>query len=151
MKYAEARMGRIFILRLEDGEIVHEVIEQFARDHSLRAAALLILGGADDGSRLVVGPEGDRVYPIVAMEWVLKGVHEAAGVGTLYPDESGNPMLHMHMACGRESSTKTGCVRRGVKVWQILEAVMIEMNGTHCFRRFAEEIGFRLLHLPEES
>lgn len=30
MKYSEARPGRIFVLRLEDGEIVHEVIERFA-------------------------------------------------------------------------------------------------------------------------
>jgi predicted DNA-binding protein with PD1-like motif len=151
MKYSEASLGRIFVLRLEDGEIVHEAIEQFARDHAVRAAALIILGGADDGSKLVVGPEFDRIYPINPMERVLQGAHEAAGVGTLYPDEKGNPLLHMHMACGREDFAKTGCIRRGVKVWQILEAVLIELNGTSCFRRFEEQIGFRLLHLPEEG
>jgi len=71
MKYSETHLGRIFVLRLEDGEIVHEVIEQFARDHAVRAAALIILGGADDGSKLVVGPEYDRVYPINPMERVF--------------------------------------------------------------------------------
>jgi predicted DNA-binding protein with PD1-like motif len=30
MKYSEAKPGRIFVIRLEDGEIVHEVIEAFA-------------------------------------------------------------------------------------------------------------------------
>ena len=45
MKYTQARQGRVFILRLEDGEIVHEVIEQFAADEKIAAAALIILGG----------------------------------------------------------------------------------------------------------
>ncbi|HEC32525.1 MAG TPA: DUF296 domain-containing protein, partial [Deltaproteobacteria bacterium] len=29
MKYAEAKLGRVFVIRLEDGEIVHEVVEKF--------------------------------------------------------------------------------------------------------------------------
>ncbi len=149
MQSAEAAWGRVFILRLEDGEIVHEAIEQFARDHSIRAAAVILLGGADDGSKLVVGPERDRDFPIQPMELVLRGVHEAAGMGTLYPDESGNPSLHMHMACGREGFSRTGCVRRGVKAWQILEGVLFELMGTDCFRKYDERIGFRLLHQPK--
>jgi predicted DNA-binding protein with PD1-like motif len=149
MKYAEAQMGRIFILRLEDGDIVHEAIEQLARDHSIQAAAVILLGGADDGSKLVVGPELDRVFPIHPMELVLEGVHEAAGIGTIYPDENGNPTLHMHMACGRDGSSRTGCVRRGVKTWQILEGVLFELKGTNCFRKFDERIGFRMLYHPK--
>ena len=31
MRYAEARQGRVFTLRLEDGEVLHETIEGFAR------------------------------------------------------------------------------------------------------------------------
>jgi predicted DNA-binding protein with PD1-like motif len=52
MKFSQARQGRVFILRLEDGEIVHEVIEQFATEHGIKAASLIVVGGADDGSRL---------------------------------------------------------------------------------------------------
>lgn len=148
MQYTESKLGRIYILRLEDGDVVHEAIEQFARDHSILAAAVILLGGADDGSKLVVGPEMDRVFPIHPMELILKGAHEAAGIGTIYPDESGNPNLHMHMACGRDGSSRTGCVRRGVKTWQILEGVLFELTGTTCFRKFDERIGFRLLHQP---
>ena len=32
MKYSQARQGRTFVIRLEDGDIVHEKIEQFARE-----------------------------------------------------------------------------------------------------------------------
>ena len=32
MKYSEAKQGRTFIIRLEDGDILHEKIEEFARE-----------------------------------------------------------------------------------------------------------------------
>ena len=38
MKYSEAKQGRVFIIRLEDGDILHESIEAFAREHSIKAA-----------------------------------------------------------------------------------------------------------------
>ena len=121
MKYSEAKQGRIFVIRLEDGDIVHDEIERFAREKSIRAAGLIIVGGADHGSKFVVGPEEGRATPVVPMEHVLDEVHEIAGVGTLFPDEEGNPLLHMHMACGRKSSTITGCIREGVRVWHVME------------------------------
>ena len=40
MRYSTARMGRIFVIRLEDGEILHETIERFAAEQEIRAAAL---------------------------------------------------------------------------------------------------------------
>ena len=60
MKYSECKPGRIFVLCLENGEIVHAAIEQFARDHSIAAASLIIVGGADRGSKLIVGPESEN-------------------------------------------------------------------------------------------
>lgn len=37
MKYSEAKQGRTFVIRLEDGDIIHEEIEQFAKDHSINS------------------------------------------------------------------------------------------------------------------
>ena len=56
MKSCQAQFGRVFVLRLEDGEIVHECIERFAAEHGLTHAALTLHGGADAGSVLVTGP-----------------------------------------------------------------------------------------------
>ncbi len=145
MKYSQAQPGRIFVLRLEDGDIVHETIEAMARKQSIAAAALLILGGADAGSRLVVGPEDGRTSPVTPMEAILDDVHEVAGTGTLFPNESGEPVLHLHLACGRRSATVTGCVRRGVRVWQVMEAVLFELTETGAARRFDAPTGFELL------
>jgi predicted DNA-binding protein with PD1-like motif len=145
MKYSEAKQGRIFVIRLEDGDIIHEEIEQFAREKSIKAGTLIILGGADEGSTLVVGPEDGRKDPIVPMEHILDNVNEIAGVGTIFPDENGNLTLHMHIACGRNSSTVTGCVRRGVKTWHILEVILFELVDTTSLRAFDSTTGFDLL------
>ena len=145
MKYSTATQGRTFVVRLEDGDVVHEEVERLARVERVRAAAVIAVGGADAGSRLVVGPEDGRASPVVPIEHVLEDVHEAAGVGTIFPDECGNPVLHMHAACGREDRSVTGCVRRGVRVWRVLELVVIELTDTRATRVPDPATGFRLL------
>ena len=146
MKFSEAKQGRIFVIRLEDGDIVHEEIERFAREQSINAAALIIVGGADTGSRLVVGPERARTEPIVPMEHILENVHEVAGTGTLFPDDEGNPVIHMHMACGRNASTITGCIRTGVRVWHIMEIILYELVDSPGIRIQDDQTGFKLLN-----
>jgi predicted DNA-binding protein with PD1-like motif len=146
MKYSEAKQGRTFIIRLEDGEVIHEQIEHFARKKSIRAAALILVGGADGGSKLVVGPEHRRKKPVVPMEHVLSDVHEVAGTGTLFPDDEGNPVLHMHIACGRNTSTVTGCVRKGVKAWHVMEVVLFELLDTRGERVPDAKTGLKLLN-----
>jgi len=145
MKYSEARFGRVFVIRLEDSEILHESIEKFARDQGIRAAMLVVLGGADRGSKMVVGPEEGRLKPIVPMQHTLGDVHEVCGTGTLFPDDEGTPVLHMHIACGRNSDTITGCIRSGVKVWQIMEVILLELLDTTGVRTLDPETGFKLL------
>jgi predicted DNA-binding protein with PD1-like motif len=145
MKYSLAKPGRVFVIRLEDGEVIHEVIEKFARKQKIKAGFLVVVGGADDGSRLVVGPEKGRARPVVPMEHALDGVHEVAGTGTLFPDEKGNPSLHLHISCGRKGSAVTGCARAGVKVWHVIEVVLVELTGTAAARRMDAATGFKLL------
>jgi predicted DNA-binding protein with PD1-like motif len=145
MKFASAQPGRIFILRLEDGEVLHETIEAFAAKQGIRAGACIILGGADEGSKLVVGPERSRAAPVNPMQHVLSGTSEAAGVGTIFPDAEGKPILHMHISCGREGKTVTGCVRRGVKVWHVMEIILWELTGTEAKRVMDKATGFAFL------
>lgn len=142
MKFSECKPGRIFSISLENGDIVHQEIEQFARDQSIEAASLIIIGGADKGSTLIVGPERENELPVSPLEYVLENVHDIAGAGTLFPDQQGNPVLHMHMACGRNSSTRTGCIRRGVKVWHTMEVILFELLESKGKRMFDAETGF---------
>ena len=45
MKYATSGVGRAFVARLEDGDVVHEAIEELAAREGVRRAAVLVLGG----------------------------------------------------------------------------------------------------------
>ena len=145
MKYAEAKSGRVFVIRLEDGDILHEQIEQFAKEKDIKAAYLTVLGGGDRGSVLITGPKDGRSKTIVPQEGCLGDVHEVAGTGTLFPNEQGETLLHMHLACGRGNSTITGCVRRGVKVWQVMEVILHELVDSTGVRRPDPTTGFELL------
>lgn len=145
MRYSEAAQGRTFIIRLEDGEIFHEQIERFAKEKGIARAFLNVVGGADRGSRLVVGPEESRAFPVNPMVHELYDAHEIVGTGTLFPDDEGNPVVHLHMACGREESTVTGCVRSGVKVWHVMEVILVELLNSTASRLPDKATGFKLL------
>ena len=145
MKYTEAKYGRIFVIRLEDGEILHECIERFARENNVEAGFLVVVGGADKGSKLVVGPQEGRAKTLNPMEYVLKEVHEITGTGTIFMNEKGEPKLHMHIAGGRKDTTKTGCVRKGLKVWHVLEVILLELKDTKATRKMDKITGFELL------
>ena len=145
MKYSEAKQGRVFVIRLEDGEIVHKKIEQFVKDHAIERATLFAVGGADRGSLIVVGPGESRSNPVNPMTFELDDAHEITGSGTLFPDDKGNPILHMHIACGREENTITGCIRNGVKVWQVMEIILTELLENQATRQYDPNTGFKLL------
>jgi predicted DNA-binding protein with PD1-like motif len=51
----------------------------------------------------------------------------------------------MHMACGRNDHTVTGCIRGGVKVWQIMEVILYELVGSTGKRVLEPELGLKLL------
>ena len=145
MRYSEGNLGRVFVIRLEHGDIIHESIENFAKEKGIKSAFLIIVGGVDKDSRIVVGPEDDEATPVNPMEYILKNAHEITGTGTLFPDENGNPMLHMHIACGRKENTITGCIRRGVKTWNLLEVILIEISNVNSYREFDKKLGFYTL------
>jgi predicted DNA-binding protein with PD1-like motif len=145
VRYTEASLGRVLVVRLEDGDVVHESVEEAARAAGIERAAVILLGGAGEGSRLVVGPEDGAAAPVVPMERVLHDVHEAAGVGTIFPDDAGRPVLHLHAAFGRDDQVAAGCIRRGVITWVVGEAIVIELVGSEARRVRDTELGFEVL------
>jgi predicted DNA-binding protein with PD1-like motif len=145
MNYTEADLNRIFILRLHNDEILHEVIEKFAAEKQIKSALCFFLGGAQEKSKVVVGPKDGKAMPPEPMITLLKGVHEGLGVGTIFTDEEGKPKLHMHASFGRNENTVTGCVRKGVEVWQIGEVVILELAGGTAKREKNKETGFEFL------
>ncbi|MCK8818031.1 DNA-binding protein [Natroniella sulfidigena] len=147
MKYTEANLGRIFILRLEDGDSIPETIEEFAVKKDLKAATVLFIGGVDKDSKIIVGPEDGTAQTPVKMVENLVGVSEALGVGTIFTNETAEPKLHLHSACGRSKETITGCTRDGVDIWKIGEVIILELLNSSARREIDHETGFELLEV----
>jgi uncharacterized protein len=145
LNYTQAKLGRIFILRLHDKDVIHKVIEKFAQEKNLNSALCFFLGGAEENSKVVVGPRDGNAMPPDPMVTLLRGVHEGCGVGTIFADEAGTPKLHMHASFGRNEGTVTGCVRMGVEVWHIGEVVILELTGSSAKRAKNKETGFEFL------
>ena len=145
MQFSQAQVGRVFVIRLEHGERMPDALETFCAEHDLRAGVAFMVGGADEGSRFVVGPKDGAASPVVPMVTALAGAHEAAAGGTIFPDETGQPVLHMHAAFGRGEETRAGCIRAGIVTWHILELVVFELVGAEMARMPDEATGFRLL------
>ena len=147
MDYTEAKLGRVFVLRLHQNEVLHEAIEAFAAQKKISSALCFFVGGAENKSKVVVGPKDGKALPPDPMVTLLKGVHEACGVGTIFTNEEGKPKLHMHASFGRSETAVTGCVRMGVDVWQIGEVVILEISGASAKRGKNKETGFEFLEI----
>jgi predicted DNA-binding protein with PD1-like motif len=147
MQYREGRLGRAFILRLEEGERLNDSIECFAREKQISHGLAFFLGGSGDGSQVVVGPEADR-EAIIPLLHTLRGEQEVLALGTIISNEAGEPLLHMHGAAGREGRATVGCTRAGVAVWLIGEVVLLEILGTEAaLRKKDAATGFQLLKI----
>ena len=146
MKACEGRIGRVFVIRLEDGDVVPECIEQFAKEKGVSVGQAVLVGGIGGGD-VVVGPRRSEERPPEPMLLPVDGAHEVVGVGVLAPGEDGKPALHIHAALGRAGQTMTGCLRHGVTTWLVGEVILYEILGADMVRMKDEQSGFELLEL----
>ncbi len=144
MKACEGKVGRVFVIRLEDGDVVPDCIEQFAAEQGGVVGQAILIGGIGKGE-VVVGPRDSEAMPPEPMLLPLDGAHEVAGVGVLAPGEDGKPVLHIHAALGRSGKTTTGCLRPGVSTWLVGECILYEILGTAARRVKDSASGFALL------
>ena len=146
MKVSEGRIGRVFVIRLEDGDIVPECVEKFAEEKGISVGQVVLVGGIGSGE-VVVGPRRSDEMPPEPVLLPIDGAHEVAGVGVLAPDEEGKPVLHIHGALGRSGKTLTGCLRPGVTTWLVAEAVIYEILDVKATRIYDTASEFKLLEV----
>lgn len=144
MKACEGQLGRVFVIRLEDGDVIPACIESFAEEKKISVGQVLMIGGIGSG-QVVVGPRYSDEMPPEPMLLPLDGAHEVVGVGIIAPSEQGKPALHIHAALGRSGKTTTGCLRPGVNTWLVGEVIICEIIGTNAARVFDNDTGFELL------
>ncbi len=148
MKAIQGQVGRVFIIRLEEGDIVPDCIEAFAEENSVKMGQIVFIGGVDSG-QVVVGPRISDEMPPEPMLLPIDGAQEIAAIGVIAPDKFGKPILHIHGSLGRSGNTMTGCLRPGVKTWLIGEVVLYEIIGADALRLNDEKSGFALLEIKE--
>ena len=86
MKSSEGRIGRVFVLRLEDGDIIPDCVEKFAEENNILVGHITLIGGIGSGE-IVVGPRSSDEMPPDPILLPVDGAHEVAGMGILAPDE----------------------------------------------------------------
>jgi predicted DNA-binding protein with PD1-like motif len=144
MKATEGHIGRVFVLRLEDGDVVPDCIERFAAEKKISVGQVVLVGGIG-GGKVVVGPQDSATMPPEPVLLPIEGAHEVMGVGIIAPDNEGKPILHIHASLGRSKETLTGCLRPGVTTWLVGEAIIYEILGAKAARLPDPKSGFDLM------
>jgi len=142
MQYTEGQIGRVFVVRIDDGEDMLISLHQFIKDKSIQAGSIVFLGALMNG-RMVTGPE-EPVIPPVPHFVMFEGGWEVFGVGTIYPGEGG-PHIHYHASVGRSGHALTGCLREKAITYLIIEAVILEFTGLSARRDYDKKLQ---VHLP---
>ena len=85
MQYTEGQIGRVFVVRIDDGEDMLLALRQFILDRDIRAGSIHFLGALMNG-RMVTGPEEPVIPPVphfVMFEggWEVFGIRGRGRVG----------------------------------------------------------------------
>jgi predicted DNA-binding protein with PD1-like motif len=142
MQYTEGQLGRVFVVRIDDGEDMLVSLRQFINDKVIHAGTILFLGALMNG-RMVTGPE-EPVIPPTPHFVMFEGGWEVFGIGTILMGEGG-PHIHYHASVGRSGHALTGCLREKATTYLIVEAVILEFTGLSARREFDKKMQ---VHLP---
>jgi len=141
MQYAEGQVGRVFVIRIDDGEDLIASIRRFIADKNIQLGSVIFLGALMNG-RMVTGPE-EPVIPPSPHFVMFEGGWEVFGVGTIYPGDGG-PHIHYHASVGRAGHALTGCLREKATTYLIIEAVITEFIGLQGRREFDQRTQMNL-------
>jgi predicted DNA-binding protein with PD1-like motif len=144
MQFSEGNIGRIFVLRIDDGEDLIESVTEFVQKKDLKFVMGLFIGALSDG-KVVTGPEFPVIPPVQLFE-TYESAWEVFGMVTIYPSADG-PKLHIHSALGRGREALVGCLREKASVYLVNEIVLFEFVGLNAMRELDQRSGFFLLKL----
>ncbi len=144
MEYSKGKIGRIFLLKFEDDDIVLKELDKFARHERIKAATFIFLGAFKKGD-IVTGPKKPVIPP--EPNWAkFKDGWEVLGIGTIFANKIG-PQIHIHTSMGKKYKVITGCVRKDSKVFLIVEAIVFELKGVKATKDLDRKTGLNLLKI----
>jgi predicted DNA-binding protein with PD1-like motif len=141
MQYSEGRTGRVFTVRIDNGEDFIMEIQRFVAAMNIQNGMIHFLGAVRE-AKMVTGPKEPVIPPVPRMEDLFGG-WELFGFATIYPGEDG-PAVHIHAAAGRGIRSLTGCIRERAVVYLIIEAIVTEFVDISARRLTDEGTGVSL-------
>lgn len=142
MDYRQGTTGRVFSIRFDDGDDFLEELLGIIKKENIRQGWFQVIGGLRQ-AEFVTGPK-EPVMPPDPVWDSVDGAHETLGTGTIFWDGD-EPKIHLHAALGHHGQTTTACVRKGTKVYLILEVILTEISGIDADRPWYDKGGFNRL------
>jgi len=144
MRYTQGNIGRIFLLKFDNGDVLLDHLDKFARKERLKAATLIFLGALKEGE-LVTGPKKTVIPP--KPNWTgFRDGWEVMGIGTIFANKKG-PQIHIHTSMGKSKKTLIGCIRKKSKVFLVIEAIVFELKGVKASKEMEPKTGLNLLKI----
>ena len=142
MDYRKGTIGRVFTVRFDEGDLFLEGLLKIISEEKITSCWFHVLGGLREAD-VVTGPR-EPVMPPEPVWSEVRGARETMGTGSIFWDGD-EPKIHLHAALGHHGDTLTACVRKGTKVYLVLEVVIFEIDGINASRPWYEEGGFNRL------
>ncbi|MDP4180148.1 MAG: DUF296 domain-containing protein [Bacillota bacterium] len=143
MQYREGTLGRVFVVKIEDGDDLIESIKSVAIDAEIKTASFMMLGALKE-AMFVSGPK----EPVLPPEQVWKSFsdgREIMGIGTLYKNDH-DPSIHLHISVGKGDEAHVGCLRENGQVYIVVEVVIFEICGIIAEKIFDKKTGQKMLN-----
>jgi len=142
MDYRKGTVGRVFAVRFDEGDLFLEGLLKIITEEKIINGWFHVLGGLREAD-VVTGPR-EPVMPPEPVWNEVRGARETIGTGSIFWDGN-EPKIHLHAAMGHHGDTLTACVRKGTKVYLVLEVVIFEIDGINASRPWYAEGGFNRL------
>lgn len=144
MKYTKGTLGRVFLLKFENNDVLIDKLSVFVKKERIKAATMIFIGALREGD-LVTGPK-KPVIPPQPNKVAFKDGWEVMGIGTVFVNSRG-PQIHIHSSMGKKNKSLTGCVRGKSKVFLVIEAVVLELKGVKASKDIDPSTGLNLLRI----
>jgi len=142
MKFTQAKIGRVFILKFDHSDDFLSELKEFAANETISNATITFLGALEKGE--IVTGSVDLSLPADPVWNSFDKPMEVLGFGII--TKRGNAEhSHIHVSLGRDKKALCGCLRKGTKVFLTIEAVLHELVDTNIGRDMDESTGHDLL------
>ena len=126
MEYTQGKPGRVFVVRLHDGESIYNEVYNICIRESIRYATVMAMGG------------------IRGVEEQTNECHELVGMGTVVPDQN-KPILHFHAGIGKNKDAFIGNPKDTVEVHMLMEVIITELIGIDAIRSYDKTLDSKVL------